>query len=286
MTAPDSSGSDPLDVIDAWPVPTAAAGWLRLLPGSVDELEAGRRGPTDHVFTLASVTKPLVAHAVLIAVEEASLELDVPIPIPGGTSTSVRHLLAHASGLAPDERTPVAPMGQRRIYSNAGFELLGEVLEEATGFTVAEYLRLAVCEPLGMTNTSLIGSPAHGAFSTIDDLLRFAAELMLPTLLSPETIDEARAVQFPELEGVLPGYGKQEPNPWGLGFEVRGVKSPHWTAPGNSRHTFGHFGRAGTMFWVDPVAGMACVALADEDFGPWAQEAWPILSSRVLRINH
>lgn len=86
----------------------------------------------------------------------------------------------------------------------------------------------------------------------------------------------------PGLKGVLPGYGLQNPNDWGLGFEIRGAKSPHWTGSSSSRRTFGHFGQSGTFLWVDPGAGAACVALTDRDFGPWAIEARPPFTEAVL----
>jgi CubicO group peptidase (beta-lactamase class C family) len=81
---------------------------------------------------------------------------------------------------------------------------------------------------------------------------------------------------------VLPGFGRQEPNPWGLGPEVRGAKSPHWTGSANSVRTFGHFGRAGTFCWLDPDAGITLVVLTDREFGDWAKSAWPELSDAVL----
>jgi CubicO group peptidase (beta-lactamase class C family) len=117
---------------------------------------------------------------------------------------------------------------------------------------------------------------------SLDDLLRLGQELLSPTLLSPETLGEATTVQFPGLSGVLPGLGRQDSNDWGLGFELRDHKSPHWTGATNSAATFGHFGQSGSMLWVDPSAGLACAALADRDFGPWAAEAWPRLSDAVL----
>lgn len=263
--------------ISEWPVQHACAAVRRRDGHTVTD------GPLDHVFALASLTKPLVAYAMLVAVEEGSIALDDEpaeegMPV-GGT---VRHLLAHASGLGPEAGDPITDPGRRRIYSNLGFEVLGRHLEATTGMTVAEYLTLGVTEPLGMLATTLAGSPAHAASSTVADWLRFVAELQSPTLLSPATLADAVDVQFPGLDGVLPGYGRQTPNDWGLGFERRGTKSPHWTASTNSPTTFGHFGRAGTMFWVDPVAGIACVAMADVDFGPWAVDAWPPLSERAL----
>ncbi len=81
---------------------------------------------------------------------------------------------------------------------------------------------------------------------------------------------------------MLPGYGAQDPNDWGLGFEIRGHKSPHWTGSANSPATFGHFGQSGTMLWIDPEARLGLVALADRDFGEWAAQGWPALSDAVL----
>ncbi|MEO9139590.1 MAG: serine hydrolase, partial [Jatrophihabitans sp.] len=84
------------------------------------------------------------------------------------------------------------------------------------------------------------------------------------------------------LRGVLPGYGGRDPNDWGLGFEIRGTKSPHWTATANSTGTYGHFGQCGTMLWIDPEAQLALVAIADRDFGDWSKNAWPALGDAVL----
>ncbi len=234
-------------------------------------------GETDREFRLASVTKLLSAYAALIAVEEGAVEWDTPAGPPGST---VRHLAAHASGLSFSEGKVQAKPGARRIYSNVGFEVLAETIAEATGMSFAEYLHEAVCEPLGMTSTRLEGSPAADAVSTVNDLVRFAAELRAPTLTA--TLEEATRVHFPGLDGVLPGYGRHQPNDWGLGFEIRYGKSPHWTGTDSSPRTFGHFGQAGTFLWVDPDADVAAVVLTDRDFGPWAVEAWTAWTDGVL----
>ncbi|WP_043260774.1 MULTISPECIES: serine hydrolase domain-containing protein [unclassified Streptomyces] len=260
--------------IENWPVSTAAAGVVR-----ADGTVAGVHGPTGHRFPLASVTKPLAAYAVLVAYEEGAIELDEPAGPPGAT---VRHLLAHTSGLAFDEHRVTAPPGERRLYSNAGFEQLGDHVAKATDIPFPEYLRQAVLEPLGMTATTLDGSPAKDGVSTVDDLLRFAAELQAPRLLDVRTVAEAMTVQYPGAKGVLPGYGHQNPNDWGLGFEIRDGKSPHWTGASSSPRTFGHFGQSGTFLWTDPDAGASCVALTDRPFGPWAVEAWPAFTDGVL----
>lgn len=133
-----------------------------------------------------------------------------------------------------------------------------------------------------MSSTTLDGSPAKDGVSTVDDLLLFAAELQAPRLLDPRTVAEAMTVQYPGTKGVLRGYGHQNPNDWGLGFEIRDSKSPHWTGSSSSPRTFGHFGQSGTFLWVDPTAGAACVALTDHAFGAWAVDAWPVFTDAVL----
>src|SRR5207237_1476806 len=122
----------------------------------------------------------------------------------------------------------------------------------------ATYLAEAVLQPLTLRRTTLAGSPASAAEGPLDDLVGLGRELLAPTLLALETMAAATTVTFPGLAGVLPGFGPQDPNDWGLGFELRDDKSPHWTGSRNSPRTFGHFGRSGTFLWVDPAAGVAC----------------------------
>ena len=117
---------------------------------------------------------------------------------------------------------------------------------------------------------------------TVSDLAAFAGELLQPRLLAAEIHSAATTVQFPGLSGVLPGYGRQQPNDWGLGLEIKDSKSPHWTGTRNSPATFGHFGTTGTMLWVDPVAELALIVLTDRDFGDWCKPLWPALADAVL----
>jgi CubicO group peptidase (beta-lactamase class C family) len=196
----------------------------------------------------------------------------------------VRHLLAHASGLGPDGPDPITGPGRRRIYSNAGFEVLATTVAERAGMDFDTYLRVGVLDPLSMTGTALApgSSPAWGASGPLEDLLVLAAELLAPRLVAPGTLATATVVAFPGLAGVLPGFGRFAPCDWGLGFEWRDRKDPHWTGTRNSPATFGHFGQSGAFVWVDPDADVACAALCDRDFGPWARHAWPLLSDAVL----
>lgn len=271
------SVADVLEVLDDWPVTAAAAAVVG--PFGV----RGTHGDTAKPFALASVTKPLVARAAQIAVEEGVVELDTPAGPPGST---IRHLLAHASGMAMLSTEVLAKPGTRRIYSNAGFALLAQAIEKESGIEFGQYLTESVFEPLGMSASTLSGgaeAAGFGGSSTVADLAKFARELLRPALVSPAMHTAATAVQFPGLAGVLPGFGAQRPNDWGLGFEIRDSKSPHWTGAANSPATFGHFGQSGTFLWVDPDADAALVVLTDRNFGEWTYPLWPAISDGVLR---
>ncbi len=266
-----------LDVLDDWPVPTVAAAVV----GPSGVLDS--HGDTRRRFALASVTKPLAARAAQVAVEEGAVALDTGAGPPEST---VRHLLAHTAGYEMTSAKVIAKPGTRRIYSNHGFAVLAEVLERETSIAFDAYLAESVLEPLGMADTSLDGGAAaagYGATSTVDDLVAFAGDLLVPATVSEQMHDDATTVQFPGLNGVLPGFGVQRPNDWGLGFEIRDGKSPHWTGGANSARTYGHFGQSGTFLWVDPVAELALVVLTDRKFGEWAHSVMPALSDEVLR---
>ena len=141
------AGGAPLAVVDRWPV-RAAVGVVG--PDGV----IATHGPTEEVFRLASVTKLLTTEAVLVAVEEGTVDLDDPDGPPGST---LRHLLAHASGLESDGDRVVAAPGAERIYSNRGIEVAAATLEAASGVAFATYLQEAVLDPLGMTATRVDG---------------------------------------------------------------------------------------------------------------------------------
>jgi CubicO group peptidase (beta-lactamase class C family) len=276
-----------LDLVATWPVGSAAAGILARQPRpGAPQTRPGvwlhaTTGELDRPYPWASVTKLCTTLAVLVAVEEHTLSLEDVAGPPGST---VAHLLAHASGLAPDEPVVVEAPGRRRIYSNAGFEVLAESLETQAGMPFTEYLTEAVFVPLGMWGAQLVpgSSPAWGVRGGLADLLALGSELLSPSIVSPDTLARATCVAFPGLEGVLPGYGRQQPCDWGLGFEIRDAKRPHWTGALCSPATFGHFGRSGSFLWVDPVAGVGCGALADREWGPWAVQAWPAFSDAVV----
>lgn len=266
-----------LDVLTDWPVPNAAAAVV----GSSGVLDS--YGNTTARFALASVTKPLAARAAQVAVEEGAMELDTDAGPPNST---VRHLLAHAAGYDMHSAKVLAEPGTRRIYSNHGFAVLAGVLERESSIAFGAYLTESVFEPLGMADTVLEGgvqAAGYGAISTVDDLVAFAGDLLVPATVSARMHEEAMTVQFPGLDGVLPGFGPQRPNDWGLGFEIRDGKSPHWTGKTNTAGTYGHFGQSGTFLWVDPGADLALIVLTDRAFGDWAHAVMPALSDEVLR---
>ena len=263
---------DALQVTDSWPAQNVAVAVV------APERELGRRGDAARVFLWASVTKLVVTLAALVAAEEGTIDLDEPAGPPGST---IRHLLAHASGLPFEAGPPIAKPGTRRIYSNAGFEVLAETLAGHAEMPFAEYLSRAVLEPLGMQAT-LRGSPAAGLHGTLDDLIAFAHELLAPVLVAAETFAEATNVQFPGLAGVIPDLGRFDPNDWGLGFELKDGKQPHFSGTLTSPRTFGHWGGSGTFLWVDPERSLALAVLTDLDFGDWAKEAWPRISDAVV----
>lgn len=255
-----------------WPVGSASVAVIGP-SGVLDVVDDGRSYPW------ASVTKVITALTVLDGTFEGVVDLDDEVGPPGST---LRHLLSHASGLAMDSDDARSRPGTRRVYSNRGIDLAAEHLTRRTGRPFTQELDERVLELLGMSGTELAGPPAHGAVGPIADLAALAADLLTPALLLPNAVSLASTVAYPGLSGVLPGFGRQADNDWGLGCEIRDHKQPHWTAPGNSPRTFGHFGQSGSFLWVDPDAQLACVSLSDTAFGPWAADRWPRLSAAVL----
>ncbi|MDQ3500239.1 MAG: beta-lactamase family protein [Actinomycetota bacterium] len=260
--------------IDDWPVPEARVAVV------------GPKGTVAHRGTLetkgrwASVSKLLTAFAILMAGQDEELALDDPA---GPAGSTIRHLLAHTSGLPFEGEAPVARPGARRIYSNTGFDLLGDKVAEATGHDFDDYLRWQVLAPLGI-DVDIVGRPSAGLSGSLLDMTVFAEELLAPTLLNPSRLRAATTVAFPGLSGIIPGLGRYDPCDWGLGFEIRDGKSPHWTGNQNSPATYGHFGGSGSFLWVDPDRQVAMCGLSGRVFDDenWAMKFWPPLFDAVL----
>ncbi|MGH3135973.1 MAG: serine hydrolase domain-containing protein, partial [Gaiellaceae bacterium] len=257
--------------IDDWPVAFAAAGALD--PAG----DVTTRGDTTHAVRLASVSKPIVALATLVAAEEGVVDLDEPAGPPGST---VRHLLAHGSGLPFEGSTPIAQPGRRRIYSNEAFRVVADHLAVRAEMAFVDYVSAAVSQPLGI-GLDPHGDPGSGMHASLDDVLAIGRELLRPTLVARETLDEMTGVQFPGLAGVLPDHGRFDPLDWGLGVQLN-TRPASWMGTRASSRAFGHFGGSGTFLWVDPEVGVACAALTTREFGEWAKEAWPRFADAVL----
>ena len=257
--------------IDGWPVEFAAASVL----GPAGTVST--RGDATRAVDLASVSKPVAALAVLVAAEEGVVDLDEPAGPPG---SSVRHLLAHASGLPFEGTEPIARPEHRRIYSNEAFRVLGAHLEERAEMPFADYVREAVCRPLGI-GLDPAGDPGSGMHASLGDVLAFGLELLVPRLVADETRDEMIGVQFPGLSGVLPDHGRFDPLDWGLGVQLN-TSPPSWMGSRTSPRTFGHFGGSGTFLWVDPETRIVCAAMTTREFGDWAKEVWPRFADSVV----
>jgi len=257
--------------IDGWPVEFAAAGVVD--PGG----DVWTHGHATRAVRLASVSKPVSALATLVAAEEGVVDLDEPAGPPDST---VRHLLAHTSGLPFEGATPIARPGHRRIYSNEAFCVLADHLAERAEMPFADYVREAVCAPLEI-GLDPSGDPGSGMHASLAGVLAIGRELLSPRLVADETRDEMTSVQFPGLAGVLPDHGRFDPLDWGLGVQLN-TRPPSWMGSRASRRTFGHFGGTGTFLWVDPDARVVCAALTTREFDEWAKEAWPRLADTVL----
>lgn len=286
-----------------YPTRTSFDALLAEFPGEFS-LSYGRisNGDTSSVATLnasyeapfASVTKLFTSLAILVGVEEGSVRLSDSVQ---GTDIALEELLSHSGGLATDGKIGevsslrVAERGRRRIYSNLGFQLAGKLLEDATGMSFGSYLREAVLLPGGMSKVRYDASgdvaeglgSASGLCGTAEDLVALVRLMTAPIVLSDTTLRAFRTPYLPDLPGVLPGFGLMKQNPWGLGCEIAGHKSPHWRAPEGSPSTFGHFGRSGSIVWVDLESEVFMVSLSAVPFGGWAVALWPRLATEVLR---
>jgi len=265
-----------LSLVTDWPVTNVSAAILTA------DGRLHTTGDSDHRYRIASLAKMIVGYTAMVAVEEGIVSLDVPWGQPGCT---LRHLLSHAGGYAFDGDSPVSKPGVRRTYSNTGIELAAACIEHAAGMPYEQYQREAVLEPLGMLSSSLHGTPAHQFTSTVHDLALLMREWTSPRLVTAASRDEFRTPQFPALAGIIPGLGRFDPCPWGLGCEIRGTKSPHWTGTIAAPEAYGHFGGAGTFLLMEPTAGIGIVALTDRRFDDWSDDAlrlWPAFIDAAL----
>ncbi len=250
-----------------------------------------------YVAPLASVTKLFSAIATLLAVEDGSISLDDDVTL--GDSIEVRTLLSHVSGLAPDgvptlngkELPRLGNSGNRRIYSNLGYEVLALYLEESVRMSFADYVTEAIISPCGMRAASFSKElfipegrgAATGLIASVEDLVFLVEAMVAPMVLSYSALELLAKPFLPGIPGVLPGFGLMKDNQWSLGAEVRDSKTPHWSGTLNSPSTFGHFGRSGSLVWIDPENKRFLVFVSGKNFGKWAMELWPRLSNWVIQ---
>ena len=276
-------------------------------------------GP-ETLFALASLTKPLVAAACMVALEEGLLDLDAEVR----DGFSLRHLLSHCAGLPEPglawQEPPGYPPGTQRWYSNAGYVQAARLLEASSGLSCAEYLGEAVLAPLGMDASlglkpgdevraarvwqagrygegELFNSekfrrdapPQGGGFASARAYGAFLSCLLAGgdagggrALLAEETVEEMLAAQFGPLPGGVGGVGEWPDLCWGLGFDVRGRRQPHWSGGTLSERAASHFGASGTLAWLDPERGLGLVALANRGtYAGWWREPWADLGAAV-----
>jgi CubicO group peptidase (beta-lactamase class C family) len=218
-----------------------------------------------------------VALAFGVDVEWGLVRYEQNAGLPGVTFAS---LLSHASGLGFEEGDPVRPMGERRVYSNCGIDRAVAAIVEDN--PPANWLADRLFTPLGMASTALRGRPSAGVEGSTADMERLALAWLRPELISRESRDRIIRPYMPDLAGVVPGFGRFAPCPWGLGPEVRGTKE-HWMGDWPSA-SFGHFGQSGALMLLNATEQIGVVAASAAPFGPWAVSLWPEWTSTVRRL--
>ncbi len=221
----------------------------------------------------ASVSKLVTSWGVARAASRSEVDLDEP----DGDGVTMAHLLAHASGWRLEESSPRSPVGTRRVYSNVGVDrAVARLTSDPTQWCAHE-----VFVPLGLTSCALDGRPAAGVVGSLEDMGELMTAWCRGDDLRSDIHRRFRSPFLPSLAGVVPGFGRFDPCPWGLGPEVRGAKN-HWMGSRTSPESYGHFGQSGTLALVDPERDVVIVAAAGEEFGPWAVERWPSWTDEIV----
>jgi CubicO group peptidase (beta-lactamase class C family) len=203
-------------------------------------------------------------------------------------------------------------------YSNAGYALAARVVERVTGGEFWDEADRRIIEPLGArdivarpgpaiaeriaivkdvardgTSTAAYNSPYWrnlaipwgGLYGSARDLITFASAFLpgRETVLSPAS---ARTMITDQAQGVPGGVGslrlRWDRAYWGLGWEVRGDKTRHWTGDLASPQTYCHFGAAGTLLWADPTRDLAVALFANRT----TIHLWPFSPPRWARLNN
>jgi len=266
--------SNPLDA--TWPGSPAYV-VLRLNDGLCERVV--EHGDLEEVRAWASVSKMAVAMAFGV---EIDWDMHSYGQIVGPRGANIANLLSHSSGLGLEEGDPLVPVGTKRVYSNYGVDYVVQAIMDDG--TPASWLDHRVFRGLGMTSTSLEGRPSSGVSGSTNDMLTLAEAWLRPDGIAKETRDQIIRPYMPALDGIVPGFGRFTPCPWGLGPEVRGEKE-HWMGDWPPA-SFGHFGQSGALMLLNADEGIGVVATSTEPFGPWAVKLWPEWTSamRVLAL--
>ena len=282
---------------------------------------ATSRSAPDTLFALASLTKPLVGAACMVALEEGLLDLDSEVR----DGFALRHLLSHCAGLPEAglrwQEPPEFPPGTQRWYSNAGYvqaaqAARGRVRDVVRGLPARGRARAArawtprsACAAADAPRAARVWQPGRygedelfnserfrarraAAGRRLRDCARLRGVALVPAraaappsggaLLAAETVEEMLAPQFGPLPGGVNGVGEWPDLCWGLGFDVRGQREPHWAGTSLGPRTASHFGASGTLAWLDPERGLGLVALANRgSYSGWWREPWAALGAAV-----
>jgi beta-lactamase class C len=208
--------------------------------------------------------------------------------------------------------------GRQLLYSNAGYALLGRIVERVAGHDIWAEAAERLWEPLGLMGIVARPGPAFaerlavvadarhagtdheaynsaywramaipwgGLFGTVRDLARWAGSFLGgPSPLSAAsrrlmTTDQARGASG----GVASMKTTWSPAHWGLGWEVKGGKLRHWTGDLTSPATFCHFGATGTLLWADPEHELALAVFGNRS----VVHLWPFVpTARWARLSN
>jgi beta-lactamase class C len=322
------------------------------------EAQPGIRVGPETLFGLASITKPITASVVMMLVDEGQISLDEPVArfvpefaaaAPDGTPqweaarrmVTVRQVLAHMSGLAEDlppgklrardlpdldtitDHLIALPLqsepGTALLYSNAGYGLLGRLVDRVTGQDIWDIARERLLDPMDLdgivarpgqelneriatvADTGSQGSehesfnsaywrnlaiPWGGLFGTPADIARFAESFIVGEA-NPLSSPARTLMTTDQASGVSGGLAMLKlvwhPAHWGLGWEVKGGKRRHWTGEYTSPATYCHWGSAGTLVWTDPETGLTVAVFANRT----TYSQWPFLpAARWARLSN
>ena len=276
------------------------------------------------VYDLASISKIMATTTSMMKlVDEGKVSLDDPISkyIPEFNDgkkkeITIRHFLLHTSGLpafriyvdelrtrdelveAVRNEPLINEPGEEYVYSDLGFILLAEIIEEVSGKRIDQYVHDEFFEPMGMTSTTynpenigrfltnrippteidtvynrgLVHKRVHderayfmdgvsghaGLFSSVQDMAKYFFMLL------NDGIYGGHQYISPEIIDLFTSH--QSPiNRRGLGFDR---KSEGFSTAGTltSENSFGHTGFTGTSFWVDPDENIAIVILTNRTY--------------------